>query len=80
MVARFASTHPGTRVIAVSRGTRADTAAFVVRHFGRSPVAVYLDGSGSVSKAFRVLSHPDFRFVNAGGALTSRVPSGFPFR
>ena len=67
-------------MIAVSRGARADTAAFVARYFGRAPVDVYVDGSGSVSKAFSVPYHPDYRFVSASGTLTKRVPSGFPFR
>ena len=67
-------------MIAVSRGTRAKTAAFVAPYFGRAPVDVYVDGSGSVSKAFRVPYHPDYRFVRASGKLTKRVPSGFPFR
>jgi hypothetical protein len=66
-------------VIAVSRGSRAETAGFVARYFGRAPVDVYVDGSGSVSKAFSVPYHPDYRFVSASGKLTKRVPSGFPF-
>jgi hypothetical protein len=52
----------------------------VARYFGRTPVDVYVDGSGSVSKAFSVPYHPDYRFVSASGKLTKRVPSGFPFR
>ena len=37
-------------MIAVSRGSRAETAGFVARYFGRAPVDVYVDGSGSVSR------------------------------
>jgi hypothetical protein len=57
------------RVVAVSRGGRSDTAAFVARYFKNAPVNVYIDGSGTISTAFRVASHPDFRFVPASGRL-----------
>ena len=52
----------------------------MTRRFGAAPVTVYVDGSGVINKAFRVSSHPDFRFVTAGGTLTKRAPAGFPFR
>ena len=68
------------RVIAVSAGARPDTRAFVAQRFGRAPVDVYVDGTGAIGKAFRVVSHPVFRFVTAGGVLTKRAPAGFPFR
>jgi len=52
----------------------------VTQRFGAAPVTVYLDRSGAIGKAFRVSSHPEFRFVTAGGTLTKRAPAGFPFR
>ncbi|MEI6688442.1 MAG: hypothetical protein WCN97_03675 [Thermoleophilia bacterium] len=67
-------------MIAVSAGTRADTQAFVAQRFGAAPVDVYVDELHTIDRAFRVVTHPVFRFVTAGGALTKRAPAGFPFR
>jgi hypothetical protein len=66
-------------VIAVSAGARADTRAFVVQRFGAAPIDVYVDESHAIDRAFRVVSHPVFRFVTASGVLTKRAPAGFPF-
>ena len=63
----------------MSFGTPADTRAFVARRFGTAPIAVYLDPSRAASRTFGVASYPEFRFVNARGALTKRAPTGFPF-
>ena len=51
----------------------------MAQRFGSAPVAVYVDGSHTIDKAFRVVSHPVFRFVTPSGTLTNRKPAGFPF-
>lgn len=50
------------------------------QRFGKAPIAVYVDRTRAIGAAFRVASHPEFRFVTAAGTLTKRAPSGFPFR
>jgi hypothetical protein len=52
----------------------------VKQRFGAAPVTVYVDRSSVIDKAFRVASHPEFRFVTPAGTLTKRAPTGFPFR
>jgi len=52
----------------------------VAQRFGAAPVTVYVDRTSVIDNAFRVSSHPEFRFVTPGGVLTKRAPAGFPFR
>ncbi|MCX6391939.1 MAG: hypothetical protein NTX95_05535 [Actinobacteria bacterium] len=52
----------------------------MTQRFGTAPVTVYVDRSSVINTAFRVSSHPEFRFVTASGTLTKRAPAGFPFR
>ena len=69
------------KVIAVASDSadRADVRRFVRQRFGNAPIAVYLDPTGSISAAFGVSTHPEFRFTTTAGRLTSSPPAGFPF-
>lgn len=81
MVARYASTHPEVRVIAVAspQARRADVVDFVRERFGSAPIAVYLDRRGRIGRVFEAQSHPLHRFTTSAGRLTSVAPSGYPF-
>jgi hypothetical protein len=78
VVARYASTNRKVRVVAVSLGTRRDAVAFTRRLFGRAPVTVYWDPTGTSQRAFDAPSFPLFRYVTPQGRLTTRPPAGFP--
>lgn len=81
MVARYASTHPDVRVIAVASPSarRADVVAFVRARFGDAPVDVHLDRRGTSARAFGAQGHPLHRFTSARGVLTATPPAGYPF-
>lgn len=81
MVARYASTHPGVRVIAIASPSarRADVVAFVRNRFGAAPIDVHMDRRGAMARAFGAQGHPLHRFTNAQGALTRTPPAGYPF-